>query len=517
MRRCLVPPLSRDHRGLPAFAVTWLAILLLSCSPGVIGDVPDNLVEGTFEDRLCTPAAVRCHDEAVERCDDNGSWSVLDTCVVGEQCRDGECVPSCVANCAGRECGEDGCSGSCGDCSSGEMCTTDGHCQNLPPGCGDDQCGASESCADCPVDCGDCCGDGVCDVAYNETCVSCSDDCGCGSGEVCGATGVCECQPDCSQLECGLDPVCQQSCGDCGASKTCQQGRCVDVSCDDLPPLPVSYSTMTGMTTCEDFTFDTEGRLVGVTMNGGDLIRMTYSGAVELLIPDVGGGGGGGGMGWVRGTRFLPDGDLIIADPTVSSLVRVDLNGDVQTIRSGVSEPNGIAIGMDGFAYLATLAGKIYRVNPDNGDYSVLLSSNERYDGITFNADYTMLYFDEENEGEIHRLPIYSDGTAGQESTLATINGGGMMDLYDGMAADECGNAYVIKMSGEVYRVTPQGDVDLVVSVSTGGSFGGGIMALNFGTGVGGWGEDQLYVMGQGDRVYEVDIGVRGKWEPHLP
>lgn len=515
MRRQVASPLSRGHRGVPAYAITWLTILLPSCGFGVIGEAAANLAAGLSEEGKCTPTAARCQDDTVEVCGDNSSWSVLETCVAGEQCRDGECIPSCVPNCAGRECGEDGCSGSCGECSSSEVCTADGQCQTSSPDCGDGQCAASESCADCPVDCGDCCGDGVCNVAYNETCVSCSGDCGCESGEVCSATGVCECEADCSQLECGPDPVCQQSCGDCGASETCQQGRCVDVGCDDLPALPVSYSTKTRMTTCEDFTFDTEGRLLGVSMDGGDLVRVTYSGDVEILFPNVI-GGGGGGMGWVRGARLLPDGDMLIADPTVSSLVRVDLDGDKQTVLSGLSDPNGIAIGTDGLAYVSTLGGKVYRVDPDSGDYTVLYSSNERYDGVTFNADYTMLYFDEEDEGEVHQIPINDDGTAGQESTLAMINGGGALNLFDGMAADECGNIYVIKMSGEVYRVNPQGEVELAVSISSGGGFGG-LMSLNFGSGVGGWEEDKLYVMAQGDTMYEVNIGVRGKWEPHQP
>jgi len=73
--------------------------------------------------------------------------------------------------CAGRECGPDGCGGSCGDCGAGEACTGD---------------------------------------------------------------GTCACEPDCGTMVCGLDPVCQQSCGACGLGTVCEQGACVpggEISC----------------------------------------------------------------------------------------------------------------------------------------------------------------------------------------------------------------------------------------------------------------------------------------------
>jgi hypothetical protein len=41
--------------------------------------------------------------------------------------------------------------------------------------------------------------------------------------------------------------------------------------------------------------------------------------------------------------------------------------------------------------------------------------------------------------------------------------------------------------------------------------------ALNFGSGVGDWQADKLYVMDFLGKMYEVDVGVPGKWEPHLP
>lgn len=38
-----------------------------------------------------------------------------------------------------------------------------------------------------------------------------------------------DCVPDCSGLDCGLDPVCGSSCGTCDGGKTCQTGQCIQV------------------------------------------------------------------------------------------------------------------------------------------------------------------------------------------------------------------------------------------------------------------------------------------------
>ncbi|MGM0578336.1 MAG: hypothetical protein ACQEXJ_21610 [Myxococcota bacterium] len=39
------------------------------------------------------------------------------------------------------------------------------------------------------------------------------------------------CQPDCSGRECGLDPMCGESCGACSDDRTCKQGQCLADAC----------------------------------------------------------------------------------------------------------------------------------------------------------------------------------------------------------------------------------------------------------------------------------------------
>ena len=73
-------------------------------------------------------------------------------------------------------------------------------------------------------------------------------DCECGcNADFTGCELLCECQPDCGERDCGLDPVCQTSCGSCLESQTCS-------------PLGV----------CEECIPDCTGKCCGSDGCGGD-------------------------------------------------------------------------------------------------------------------------------------------------------------------------------------------------------------------------------------------------------
>lgn len=46
----------------------------------------------------------------------------------------------------------------------------------------------------------------------------------------CDSEGCLPCQPDCSSVECGPDPVCGDGCGDCAGVNSCSSGSCVESS-----------------------------------------------------------------------------------------------------------------------------------------------------------------------------------------------------------------------------------------------------------------------------------------------
>lgn len=170
-----------------------------------------------------------------------GSGGGEDIAVTAPDAGGGEdtATPVCEPDCAGKDCGDDGCGGLCEPgCGADETCE---NFQCIPPG------------ASCTLD----------DVAVNCEGRECGGD---GCGGLCGScdegwlcdleNGRCGCRSDCSDLECGPDPVCGASCGLCADGGTCTAGVC-EVA---YPAGP--YGTNVG-DTIENLTFYTaDGRAV---------------------------------------------------------------------------------------------------------------------------------------------------------------------------------------------------------------------------------------------------------------
>ena len=137
--------------------------------------------------------------------------------ILGAGCADPEeesasCIPGetqqcyCTDGSAGaQECEEDRTFGTC-------VCDSNGSSGDAGGDVGGD---AGECTPDCSgLECGE---DPVC----GESCGECE------GSEVCDS-GQCVCTPDCSGLECGEDPVCGESCGECDGINVCDSGQCVE-------------------------------------------------------------------------------------------------------------------------------------------------------------------------------------------------------------------------------------------------------------------------------------------------
>ncbi|MBW1811492.1 MAG: hypothetical protein JRJ87_25105 [Deltaproteobacteria bacterium] len=107
-------------------------------------------------------------------------------------------------------CKDNGCEPGQGDCGADE------YCDPTTKQCMPNTCNHAEKCAN------RCCGDDGCGTGTD-----CEDNCE--SSATCN-TITCTCQsctPECGERVCGLDPVCGNSCGTCGANSTCSQlGLC---------------------------------------------------------------------------------------------------------------------------------------------------------------------------------------------------------------------------------------------------------------------------------------------------
>lgn len=274
-----------------------------------------------------------------------------------------------------------------------------------------------------------------------------------------------------------------------------------EADCTSIAALPASYTTYGWAPPVEDFTFLDDGRILAVV--GGHLQAFEFGGASTILVPN---------LGDVRGTRLLPDGRAALAHITTGSVLLVDpFVGSQEVLASGLVNPNGIAIGDDGLVYVATTA-RIVRLDPSDFSQEVVAEvPNRSFDGLSFSPDFSRLYFNEE-VGRIHWVDFDANGDPGPVQDGPSIPVGAF-GLLDGMTVDACGNLYTTEMGSTVWRVSPSGTVEQVVVVS-----GVAILpALNFGPGTGGFDADVLYVADFTGKMHAVEVGVEGKWEPHLP
>ena len=78
----------------------------------------------------------------------------------------------------------------------------------------------------------------------------------------------------------------------------------------------------------------------------------------------------------------------------------------------------------------------------------------------------------------------------------------------DALAVDACGNVYATEyVTGHLWRFTSEGERELVAALPSAHP-----SSLHWGSGVGGWDENTLYVMDtSNDQLFELNVGVAGK------
>jgi sugar lactone lactonase YvrE len=290
--------------------------------------------------------------------------------------------------------------------------------------------------------------------------------------------------------------------------------------CANLPSLPRPSTFIKHVSPSEDFVFDIDGNIVQMYDQWNAVAtKSTYSGESTIVasVNEIS----------AQGTRMLPTGEIVVTNARKNELIRIYPNGSYESFANGIESPNGLAVDMDGFIYASSPAGKIFRVDPTANSYEVVLEySGASFDGISFSPDYRTLYFDEEI-GNVHKAKVNGDGSLSDDELILNIMdelqaevGELWMDMLDGMTVDACGNLYVVVMNGIIVRVTPDGEADVATRLSR-NDRGIDVMteripAANFGSGIGGWKADHLYVMSFLGGIYEVDMGITGKPEPHL-
>jgi sugar lactone lactonase YvrE len=271
--------------------------------------------------------------------------------------------------------------------------------------------------------------------------------------------------------------------------------------CDNLPALPRTGTMLRYTPGCEDFTFDAAGHHVCIGASGLFYYTEKAPNSTTQQPPRM--------AGMVRGTRFLPNGDVLVADADNGAVWRV-VPGGGRVLAAAVAQPNGIVVAQDGTAYIATTTGWVHRIDGATGEHVQLVEVGVSCDGIALSPDDSILYVNTEF-GAVKKIALLPNGTVGPVQQHANIQIG--LSLLDGMTTDSCGNLYVTVMSGKIWRVAPDGTTELAIDVP------GGLLsitpAVNFGSGWGGWERNSLYVALFTGGLYEVDMGVPGRRDPH--
>ncbi len=185
--------------------------------------------------------------------------------------------------------------------------------------------------------------------------------------------------------------------------------------CSAVAHGPVAFETLEGFTSSEDFVFDAQGNYVGMD-ESSNLIRISKTGQKQLWAPALSSG--------VAGMAILPDDSLIFCDVAAGALKRVYPNGAVSVVLGGLLYPNGLDIGPDGFVYVAENAGgRVRRVNPQTGEFSVVALGLTGPNGIAFSDDPSLLYVGSFEGSGVYKLELSTPGELGHASVFARMPG----------------------------------------------------------------------------------------------
>jgi sugar lactone lactonase YvrE len=182
-----------------------------------------------------------------------------------------------------------------------------------------------------------------------------------------------------------------------------------------------------------------------------------------------------------NGIRFNSLGDMLIADYTGHSVLRVDMESRIVSVyvhESSMNQPNDIAIGANDIVYAsdpnwAEGTGQIWRVGADQK--AILLESGMgTTNGIEVSPEETILYVNETVQRTIWAYDLSPTGEISNKRLLIQFPDFGL----DGQRCDVEGNLYVARYGkGTVVKVSPEGRILAEVQLSgkncTNVAFGG--------------------------------------------
>jgi sugar lactone lactonase YvrE len=272
------------------------------------------------------------------------------------------------------------------------------------------------------------------------------------------------------------------------------------VDCANLPEGPFPYTVKLGQKASEDMDFDDAGNVVG--SDSGNLFKSTFNGQSQIWVPGSG--------DFIAGLRFTSNGVLVYANVSANALFKIVPPATKTFVIGGLSYPNGMDADNDGRIVVAEQnANQVRRVNPETGEFDILATGLNNPNGVSFSPDYKTLYVGSFGGGIIYKITLDAQDKPISQGIL--IQSFSETGSFDGMGVDACGNVYVCEFGpAKVWRIPPDGQNPKVIvdlSAET-----GWIPNLQWGSGIGGWDPNVLYVRDiSSGRMYEVPVGVPGK------
>jgi hypothetical protein len=274
---------------------------------------------------------------------------------------------------------------------------------------------------------------------------------------------------------------------------------------DDVVPVTV----VPGPRANRGLTFNLEGDLLIGVMEP-NIIQSPYGGPMTSLA----------NIGGMEQIDLLPDGDYVVANYEDKTLMRVTPAGSTNIIVADVPT-YVVRVGPDGMVYATNgeegSSSRVFRIDPDTGEKLVILRGSDAATPfgprvLDFSPDLAHMYFGT-YQSEVYVVDLDDDlNPVGAPTILARDVGG----WHDGLGVDICGYIYIASYNDQdAYRISPDGSevIKILNSNSSEGMYGHGIA---WGSGVGGWQEDALYMPqpNNGGTVGEALIGVPYRtWE----
>ena len=181
----------------------------------------------------------------------------------------------------------------------------------------------------------------------------------------------------------------------------------------------------------DGMTFDLEGRLLVAGWSSRNVWRLEHDSSTTVLASHV----NGVKLNTPNDIICKSDGSIYFTDPS-NGLRNVGMDcEDVQK-------------------YIEYEA--VYRLNPDNGDLTLLLDDFANPNGLCFSPDESLLYVNDTPRRHIRVFEVQPDGTVAKGRLFCQLDGADP-GAPDGMKVDTLGNVYCTGPGG-VWVIDPQGN-----------------------------------------------------------